>query len=158
MLVQPSCCLKLFYQSKAASCHLWSSLYLSVAINKQTNKVLLLHTFQCFRWPHFWVDFLRTVKHSTWQYQITVCLADRMWGRERKIQTRWLYIAKCTKSFIHTVSICAGGKVPRWGKKDFSRRPGRLLSIWKNQQLHLMIHKASEHQKRNQKIRDQTPS
>lgn len=48
--------------------------------------------------------------------------------------------------------------MPRWGKKKFSRRPGRHLSIWKNQQLSLMVHKAWKHQKRNWKIRDRNPS
>ena len=48
--------------------------------------------------------------------------------------------------------------MPRWGKKKFSRWPGRHLSIWKNQQFYLMIHKASKHQKHNRKIRDWNPS
>lgn len=44
--------------------------------------------------------------------------------KEKKNQqkTIWFYIALHSKSFSHRVNICAGKKVPRWGKRRIFKK------------------------------------
>lgn len=87
------------------------------------------------------------MKYSVGKYQITVCLVYIECGRKRKPKQDGFTLLSMlnhssTQQTYVQVEKCRAEEIEK-----FSRRPDRHLSIWKHQQLYLMIHKASKHLK-----------
>lgn len=159
MLIQSSRCLQLFQQSRAGQGRAASR---HCGVHFTWARQLMIKEYYFFAPSRFLLSTLfldrlseGSVKWTTWEYRVTGCLAYITWGRKKKRgkKTRWFCIALCCKSFIHIANVCAGEKVPKWGKKKFSRRPSRHLVTGKDEQLYLMIHRASRRQKQNWSIK-----